>query len=30
MRNATCATVAAAGAFVKVKPILIRRPQFTG
>ena len=30
MRNTTCATVAATGAFVKVKPIIIRRPQFTG
>jgi hypothetical protein len=30
MRNATCATVAASGAFVKVKPTIIRRPQFTG
>ena len=30
MRNATCATAAAAAAFVKVKPAIIRRPQFTG
>jgi hypothetical protein len=30
LRNATCATAAAAKAFVKVKPATIRRPQFTG
>ena len=30
MRNATCATAAAAKAFVKVKATTIRRPQFTG
>jgi Bacterial Ig domain len=30
MRNATCATAAASRAFVKVKPTIIRRPQFTG
>jgi hypothetical protein len=30
MRNATCATAAAAKGFVKVKAATIRRPQFTG
>jgi hypothetical protein len=30
LRNATCATATAAGAFVKVKPVIVRRPQFTG
>jgi hypothetical protein len=30
MRNATCATAAAAKAFVKVKAATLRRPQFTG
>ena len=30
MRNATCSTAAARAAFVKVKPAIVRRPQFTG
>jgi hypothetical protein len=30
MRNATCSTAAARAAFVKVRPAIVRRPQFTG